>query len=136
MTILYFVQHPTGTGSDSVDLGTIYLSTVSGPGSKDLLEAALSSLLAAASADRELPKCLYRLHYEQRGGTGSFSADDSTGTFASLPLDLAFPDSVLTSVKEAWNMVKAGDMGDDDEEGYMKFEDRGGIADEEDAFST
>ncbi|KAM4065321.1 GDP dissociation inhibitor domain-containing protein [Hirsutella rhossiliensis] len=132
----YALVHSDETGECPSGQCTIYFSTISTPGSKDLLEAALSSLLAAASADGEQPKCMYQLYFEQRGGTGSFSADERIGTFASLPLDLAFPDSALSSVKEAWNMVNAGDAGDGIEESYMKFEDREGAADEDDAFNV
>lgn len=100
-----------------------------------MLQAALSSFLTAVSADREPPRCLYSLYYEQRGGTGSFTADGRIGTFAPLPLELSFPDSVLSSVKEAWSMVNGGDAGGGCE-GYMEFEDREGTADEDDAFNA
>ncbi|KJZ74808.1 hypothetical protein HIM_05717 [Hirsutella minnesotensis 3608] len=130
---IYAFVHSSDTGECPNGQSTIYLSTVACAGSKDLLEEALSSLLKAASSDQEQPKCLYRLSYEQRGGSGTLAVEDKIGTFAMAPLDLAFSDSVLSPVKEAWKLVVAGDTADDDET-YMKFDDREGVVDDEDAF--
>ncbi|POR34181.1 Rab proteins geranylgeranyltransferase component A [Tolypocladium paradoxum] len=129
----YALVHSSDTGECPAGQCTVYLSTTSSPRSKDLLDAALSSLLTAASRAQEPPKHLYRLHYEQRGGTGSFTVDNKTGTFAFPPPGLAFDDSVLSSVREAWNMVMTRDSVDGDEE-YMNFEDREGAADDDDVF--
>ena len=45
--------------------------------------------------------------------------------FPSTPLDLAFDDTILDNVKEAWLKVTG-----DDADGFMKFEDREAVVDE------
>lgn len=51
-------------------------------------------------------------------------------TFASSSLGLAFDDSVLDPVREAWDMVTRDKVDKDAE--YMQFEDREGVNDDED----
>ncbi|PHH88151.1 hypothetical protein CDD83_7924 [Cordyceps sp. RAO-2017] len=128
---IYALVHSSDTGECPAGQCTVYLSTMSGPQSRQMLEAALSSLLTALAPEGERPTCLYRLGYEQRGGTGAFMADGGIGTFALPSLELALPDSAVAPVREAWAMVTGGDGADG--EGYMRFEDREGVADDEDA---
>lgn len=109
------------------------MSTPSHSQSRSLLDRALSSFLDAASSDGEPPKCIWRLHYEQAVGTGSLTVDNNIGTFGMLPPDLAFNDSVLIPVQQAWNMV-AGTSEDTEE--YMKFDDREGVNDDDDVFDS
>lgn len=99
----------------------------------DFLDAALASLLTAVATDQEKLGTLFQLRYEQEGGGGSFTVDKKVGSFDLLPLDLAFDDSVLASVRQAWNVVMCEDAS---EQEYMKFEDREGAADEDAMFDT
>lgn len=110
--------------------GVIYLSTISTTHSKALLEIALSSLLAAIAGPQEPPKSLYQLSYEQNSSPPSLDVDGNVGTFAAPSLSLAFDDSVLDPVRQAWNMV-AGDAAEEGVE-YMVFEDREGVTEEDD----
>ncbi|ODA83248.1 hypothetical protein RJ55_01760 [Drechmeria coniospora] len=120
---IYALVHSSDTGECPAGQCTIYLSTVSTPRSKDMLDAALSCLLATSP---EPVGCLYKLRYDQKGGTGSFTVDGGCGTFGLPPLDLAFNDSALASVREAWDMVVPNGEGD-----YMQFNDREGAFDED-----
>lgn len=73
---------------------------------------------------------VYRLSYEQSGTTKpSFTSSGSVGTFSAIPLDLAFNDATLSPVEEAWKFI----VGETDEE-HMVFDDREGVADEDDRF--
>lgn len=71
------------------------------------------------------------MHYEQVTGTGSFTVEDNIGSFDWMSTDLAFNDSVLEPVKEAWQVVAGAP-----EEEYMKFDDREGVNDDDDAFDS
>merc|ERR1712098_951941 len=78
----------------------VYLSTISTSSSK-----ALSSLLSAISPDSSSP-ILYTLSYDQKsGGATTTSVDGNVITFPSVPLDLAFNDTVMEQVRTAWNAV-------------------------------
>lgn len=111
-------------------LGVLYSSiSLSGPEGKSALESAVSKLLQSANASEA--KALWSLHYTQLGR----STGDATETqpskvtvhpnnvliFPPPSLDLAFDDTVLETVKEAWKIV-LGDEAVDDE--FMVFEDR------------
>ncbi|KPM37899.1 hypothetical protein AK830_g8669 [Neonectria ditissima] len=128
---VYALVHSSDTGECPSGQFVIYLSTVHDVLSKSILEKALSSLVAAVEGDDGVSRCIYQLYYDQCKGTPSLVLDDNTATFPLPPVDLAFNDSVLDPILEAWNMV----MGGSNEEGgeYMKFEDREG-ADDDDAF--
>lgn len=90
-------------------------------------------LLGTIEAD-ETPKVLYRLSYDQTGGleTPLSVSSENIATFSPLPLDIAFNDSILSPVKNAWGLVKGQDIADDAE--YLVFEDREGANDEDDVF--
>ncbi|UNI13816.1 Rab proteins geranylgeranyltransferase component A [Purpureocillium takamizusanense] len=130
---VYASVHSSDTGECPSGQSIVYLSTISGPTSKDLLELALSSFLRALSPDQDQPKCLYRLSYEQRGGTGAFDVDKVTGLFSPHPPHLAFDDALLIPVRKAWDMVMGDSAGDVE---YMQFEDREGAVDDDDAFAA
>ncbi|PFH56726.1 hypothetical protein XA68_16102 [Ophiocordyceps unilateralis] len=127
----YAMVHSSDTGECPAGQSVIYLSTTSTPTSHHLLEVALSSLLAASSVEDKAPRPLYQLYYDQAGDTGSFSARGRVGTFTLPPPHLAFPDVVLSSVREAWDMVSTHDSGR--AEGYMVFEDREDVVDWDDS---
>lgn len=112
-------------------IGVVYLCTVSSPNSRSLLNAALTTLASLANGDESVPKCLYKLGYEQ-----SFRSTITTkvdGSIISIPppsLDLAFNDQVLRQVESAWEAVTAGDE-PAKEAAYMDFEDREGAQDDD-----
>lgn len=115
------------TSADGQFAGVAYLSTVSTSRSRELLDKALSSLLVAVAGDSEEATCLYKLHYEQRSGSASVDVDGAKVGLPHLPLDLAFNDSIMGRVREAWGSVTK------DNEGarYMKFDDREGAVDDD-----
>ncbi|KAG6023358.1 hypothetical protein E4U41_002045 [Claviceps citrina] len=129
---IYAVVHSSDTGECPSGQSIVYLSTLSTPTSKALLDTALSQLLAAASGSQPA-KCLWRLHYDQVCGAGSFTVENHMGTFGRFAPDVAFNDSLLGPVQQAWQVVAGPDA---DPGGYMKFEDREGAQeeDEDDAF--
>lgn len=118
--------------NEKFEIGVVYFSTLSSPNSKALLGSALSKLLAAASSSRSA-KCLWRLHYEQTCGAGLFTVEDNIGLFGRFAPDLAFNDSVLVPVQQAWQVVVGPDA---DNSSYMKFEDREGVQDDDDTFDN
>ncbi|KAK2590450.1 Rab proteins geranylgeranyltransferase component A [Conoideocrella luteorostrata] len=125
---IYATVHSSDTGECPTEQCTIYLTTLTTSNSTYLLDTALRSLLAASS-EFEPPKCLWRMQYEQMCGTGSFIVENNIGTFECITPDLSFNDSILEPVQQAWQVI----TGKDDDE-YMKFEDREGINDDDDAF--
>lgn len=112
-------------------LDVLYLSTVRTSSAKIVLEKALSSLLATVADGQEVPPCIYQLYYEQSVGASSLNVDGSVATFSSCLSSLAFDDSLLDSVQQAWELV-TGSSGQDKTE-YMRFEDREG-GDDDDAY--
>jgi Rab proteins geranylgeranyltransferase component A len=96
---------------------------------KSVLEKALSSLLATVSNGQDVSSPIYQLYYEQSGGTNSLSVDRDIATFSPTSLGLAFDDSILESVHEAWKLVNADLEGTSAD--YMKFEDREGGVDDD-----
>jgi len=73
---------------------------------------------------------LLRLQYEQSGGSTDLCAEDSVITLPGTPLSLAFDDSTLGPVKEAWKQVMGEGAAESE---YMSFPDREGEADEDEA---
>lgn len=114
-------------------LGVLYLNTISGPKSASLLETARARLLAALKMDDEPePECLYELFYEQSGcSSSSPTIQGNVVTFPTLPLDLAFNDSALESVRTAWNVVTSNGLRMGEQAEYMVFGDREGTSDED-----
>ncbi|KAF5010656.1 hypothetical protein FDECE_3196 [Fusarium decemcellulare] len=125
---VYAMVHSSDTGECPSGQYVIYLSTVRTSSAKSILEEALSSLLAAVADGQEPSSCIYQLYYEQSNGTNALSMDGKIVSFSSSSSCLAFDDSVLDSVQEAWKLITVGS----DEDGqYMKFEDREGGGDDE-----
>lgn len=105
--------------------GVIYSSvSIPGPQGQSLIEQAVGKLLDSA-ADPEA-KVLWALRYTQLG-----RSDETPSELTVLPhnilafpppsLDLAFDDSVLDTVKEAWRLVMGHETAGQE---YMVFEDR------------
>ncbi|KAF4345988.1 rab geranylgeranyl transferase component A [Fusarium beomiforme] len=126
---VYAMVHSSDTGECPSGQYVIYLSTVYTPSSKSVLRKTLSSLLATVSNGQDASLPIYQLYYEQSGGANSLTVDRDVATFSPMSLSLAFDDSTLDSVYEAWKLVSAGL--EDISAHYMKFEDREGGEDDE-----
>ncbi|KAH7265001.1 GDP dissociation inhibitor [Fusarium redolens] len=126
---VYAMVHSSDTGECPSDQYVIYLTTVYTTSAKSVLEKALSSLLATVSNGQDVSSPIYQLYYEQSGGTNSLSVDRDIATFSPTSLGLAFDDSILESVHEAWKLVNADLEGTSAD--YMKFEDREGGVDDD-----
>lgn len=74
------------------------------------------------SNGKDVTAPIYQLYYEQSNGTNTLSVDRNIATFSATPLNLAFDDSILDPVYEAWQLVNS-DLKDQPVD-YMKFEDR------------
>lgn len=128
----------SGSLANHARIGLLYLTTLASPTPSSLLEAALASLLAAlASEDGTLPKPVWQMRYEQAApndNTGA-SNDSETGlfTFAPAAPELAFKDTLLEPVKDAWRTVLGTEVTPEMEEAYLKFEDREGVADDDES---
>ncbi|KAI1101020.1 GDP dissociation inhibitor [Jackrogersella minutella] len=133
---IYALVHSSETGECPIGQSVIYLTTLACPQSAQRLESALSSLLTAAvSAADTTPICLYKLQYEQSLSPREPSRVTHNGTFTfafpSPSLSLAFDDSCLDAVEEAWKLVMGEDAAGD---GYMAFEDREGVGDDDEVY--
>lgn len=96
------------------------------------MQKALHSLLSALGDGESQPEAVCKVSYEQARAAASPSADASL-VLPSLPLDLAFSDSALEPVRDAWARV-LGPAAEDPEAQYMKFQDREGVDDEDEAY--
>lgn len=87
------------------------------------------------SEGEEPPKCIYQLYYEQvRGsGTATASSEGLVFTFPSPSPTIAFEDSTLDSVRQAWAAVM-GPEAEGDAVEYMVFPDREGAGDDDDIY--
>ncbi|KAH6605174.1 Rab geranylgeranyl transferase escort protein [Trichoderma cornu-damae] len=133
---IYALAHSSDSGECPAGQCVLYLSTLANPNAQTHLEKALSSLLASLSpGDQEPPQLLYQLCYEQIGfDTPSVDIDGQSVVFSLLPLDLAFNDSALDPVRQAWEMVLPDATAGEREE-YLVFTDREGV-DAEDEFEN
>ncbi|OHE99757.1 rab protein geranylgeranyltransferase component A [Colletotrichum orchidophilum] len=129
---IYVFAHSSETGECPTGQSVLYLVTPKTSTSTEALEKALASLLSALGNGDDQPQAIYKVTYEQAGAASSVSADASD-VLPSLPLDLAFSDTALGPVKEAWTKV-VGSAAEDPDIVYMKFEDREGVGDEEDVY--
>ncbi len=76
---------------------------------------------------------LVELYYEQSAGTAKLETSEQRfTTLGPMPPDLAFSDSTLDAVHEAWRLVMGSAAEKEDVE-YMKFPDRQGF-DEDEAY--
>ena len=103
--------------------GVLYFTTLATPSSKALLQSALDSLLSALPASNEASRCIYQLYYEQSRGSTASQTDGKVLQLPAPALGLAFDDSVLDSVRQAWKLVM-GPEAEDLETEYMVFSDR------------
>lgn len=108
----------------------LYLTTLASSNSKKVLEQALNAFLSAANAD-QAPSVLYQLQYDQSGGPGDLQVEGSAITFPASSLSLAFDDSSLEPVHQAWKKVMGDAVADAE---YMTFPDREGAMDDDDVY--
>ncbi|KAL2181005.1 GDP dissociation inhibitor [Thermothelomyces heterothallicus CBS 202.75] len=127
---VYLSAHSSETGECPFGQSVLYLTTLATANSKELLERALEAFTHVAGG-AEAPQILFRLQYEQLTGTDVTSVEGSIVTFPTPSPSLAFNDSVLEPVREAWTKV----MGEAAAEAqYMVFEDREGAVDDDDVY--
>jgi hypothetical protein len=83
-----------------------------------------------------VPRAIWHLRYEQACPSDTSEAEAQTEnglhTFTPAAPALAFNDAFLEPVKAIWRAVLGSEATDEVLEGYMKFEDREGVADDED----
>ncbi|KAM3437520.1 hypothetical protein NHJ13734_004587 [Beauveria thailandica] len=132
---IYAMVHSSDTGECPSGQCIVYLSTISTASCKAILDAALSSLLHAASEGSAALEVVYKLRYEQRGPrTPSLdTGEDDIATFGAPVLDLAFRDTMLQPVGQAWQKL-TGKVDEEIDAEYLVFEDREGVSDEDDPF--
>ena len=114
--------------------GVIYASTLeSGSDGFELLDIAIHKFFMTF-AEEKRPSTLWRLQYSQHQlhqeneSQTEVNINDGVVTFTDSSTDLAFDDSILATVREAWTEISG------DTEGFMQFEDREiGAYDDEDA---
>ena len=119
--------------ANQYSIGVIYASTLqSGPQGFELLELAMQNFFMAL-AEEKRPTVLWKLQYSQRQPAQEYESrpkvtiNDGVISFAESSTDLAFDDSILIDVREAWNKISS------DAAGFMQFEDREvGAYDDED----
>jgi len=83
------------------------------------LDQAVKALLSTQGSSIEV---VWKMQYQQ--DCDSLATPQNTDyldvlRFPDTPLDLAFDDSILDNVKEAWTRITG-----DDDTGFMRFEDR------------
>jgi hypothetical protein len=115
-------------------LGIIYLSTIPTANSKHLLQTASKALLTTQNAGQPT-EALYQLYYEQRAGSGDLNVDGNIVTFPCPSISLAFDDSILQPVRQAWDTVGLQDASTEGVR-YMQFEDREKLDDDDDIYET
>lgn len=71
------------------------------------------------------PRVLWSLKYHQRNVDQMTNSDASTIILPNVPVELGLPDSVLNNVKSAWQQITG------ETEGFMNFEAREGMEDED-----
>ncbi|KAL4805808.1 hypothetical protein BDV18DRAFT_13358 [Aspergillus unguis] len=130
---VYISVHSSETAECPTGQSVLYGSiSIPGEQGQSLIDSAIEKLLQS-SADPGA-KSLWSLRYTQLGravGSGTRPANTISGNIIKFPppsLDLAFDDSTLDLVKDAWAIVM-GDEASTDE--FMKFEDRESYDDDE-----
>jgi hypothetical protein len=85
--------------------------------------------------DSEQPAVLFELYYEQGQAADSNLASETACAIPSSSLDLAFDDTILDNVEDAWRRVMKNVAGDDADTGlktaYMVFKPREQFDDDE-----
>ncbi|GAQ45642.1 Rab geranylgeranyl transferase escort protein [Aspergillus niger] len=128
---VYTIVHSSETGECPIGQCVVY-SSVSIPGSEgqSMIEAAVQKLLQSAADPNT--KVLWSLRYTQLGRGASHNADLSCPSksvicIPPVSLDLAFDDSLIDTVKKAWELIMGEEAAQHE---FMKFEDREGAYEE------
>ncbi|WYZ39341.1 hypothetical protein EsH8_III_001255 [Colletotrichum jinshuiense] len=129
---IYVFAHSSETGECPSGQSVLYFVTPKTPTSGEALEKALASLLSVVGGCENQPQAIYKVAYQQSHVAASVPVDASD-VLPSLPLDLAFSDTALEPVREAWTKV-VGPVADDPDMQYMKFEDREGVGEEDEIY--
>ncbi|KAL2023593.1 hypothetical protein VTK56DRAFT_2201 [Thermocarpiscus australiensis] len=124
---VYLSAHSSDTGECPNGQSVLYLTTLSRPDSKEVLQQALDVFLNVTD-NGPAPRVLYQLLYEQMVGSASSLSEGPVFTFPGPSLSLSFDDAALEPVHEAWKKV-LGDAAVEAE--YMTFADRGAVDDED-----
>ncbi|KAF1962724.1 rab geranylgeranyl transferase escort protein-like protein [Byssothecium circinans] len=122
--------HTSDSGECPRGQSVIYGSTcLPGETGFQLLELATKSLLLSVD-DTPSPTVLCSIRYEQRAVATTVTPAEGSNhhviNFSPTPLDLAFDDSVLDRVQDAWQRI----MGDEADE-FLVFEDREAYTDDD-----
>ncbi|OIW31400.1 hypothetical protein CONLIGDRAFT_595767 [Coniochaeta ligniaria NRRL 30616] len=120
---VYAFAHSSSTGECPSGQSVLYFTTLATSTSEAVLQSALDALLSALRDGDEAPKCLYQLRYKQSRGLTSVKTDGNMVQLPAPSLSLAFDDSTLQSVHEAWR-VTMGSASQEPETDYMIFADR------------
>lgn len=112
--------------SNGTIAGVLYATT---SGDQSLIAAAIAQVIQSVG-EPEKPHILWQLRYQQRCDISSASDDVSEGKSISLPVssaDLAFDETILDSVKAAWQKITGGQPQE-----FLVFEDRNPVGDDDD----
>jgi hypothetical protein len=128
--------------------GVLHATSLATGNPKARIEDAISLLLNCCPDDTyeqteessESPrfaKVLFSVYYEQKFGPLSNRHEEAVVELAGSSMDLAFDDTTLENVEDAWKAVMELATGDpvspDFADSYMRFEDREHMAEEEDS---
>lgn len=139
---VYVMAHSSDTGECPQGQCVLYGSTANRANPKSRLAAAISSLLESIPVtsvtikdDSEQPVVLFELYYEQGQASDSNFASETACAIPSSSLDLAFNDTALDNVEDAWRRIMRN-LADDDadtelETPYMDFKAREQFGDDD-----
>ncbi|KAI0546986.1 rab protein geranylgeranyltransferase component A [Xylaria curta] len=132
---VYAFVHSSDTGECPEGQSVIHLTMKAVPQSYEALDDSLALILQVMETTPDEPDAdvLYKLYYEQ-GTSAREPVVKSQGSatvfeFPSPSVGLAFDDTSLGAIKEAWKIVMNNELSDDE---FMKFEDREGMGDDDD----
>lgn len=125
--------------ANSHDIGVLYASiSTSTDIGNGLLDHAIKRIIECVEMGGQPTEVLWSMRYQQRSQWSTAVSQDHTSrasarpdplvlkntmVFPSPTLDLAFDDSILEQVQEAWQKITAADPESD----FMIFEDRQGL---------
>ncbi|KAF3491391.1 uncharacterized protein GIQ15_00908 [Arthroderma uncinatum] len=130
----YLLIHSSDTGecptSQCIIYGYVLLPADEG---RTMLESAVDNLLKSTDANAKIIWSanftqLGRLEDEKVADNELKGIHDQTFVFPAPELDLAFEDGLIDQVKEVWKAILGSEA---DESGFLKFDDREGMVDEE-----
>ncbi|KAI9734418.1 MAG: Rab proteins geranylgeranyltransferase component A [Claussenomyces sp. TS43310] len=138
---VYIMAHSSDTGECPAGQCVLYASTLTLDDARSRLDSAISRLLASVAAagtegaSKSL-KLLYALHYEQTQASSSSldTGDGKTYTFPPSSVDLAFDDTLLDRVEDAWRRVmnQGAPQATGPEDLFMVFPERAGFSHDDD----